>query len=166
MNISALVGGKVLTALSVNIVATSINTITTASSNIYNIFHSLNSYSCQDDKCLIDTIKTLDIELTIQIIDNMLLEINCEKYDSTTMQSIIVALKFIIKDIEEELVHFSNNLAYNNSLWVGKYWRSYDCSEHIKKITCYNNVLQNRFKLFTDLIKLDYVKKIKNEEIM
>lgn len=145
----SLIGSRIITAISINIIATTINTISATSTSIYNICYGINSCitSCPDGKRLIETLKTLDLETTISVI-NSLLEASDHTKNSKATNIVIESLKDIIVEIEKELIDAKSHIDYNNSIWVGTYWRSYDLLHHIDRLKNMSVILHNRIELF------------------
>lgn len=156
-----------ITTVGVSIVASSISSITNASKNIYELVSGVYSVSLVTDHNLyIYKLKQLDIENTIKTIELLLLELDLDKYKSNTVEHTIISLKNIITELETDLATLFSHISYNNSLYVGKYWRSYDCTELMKNIELKNDILQKRFKLFIETSKISFKEKKTEEQLL
>jgi hypothetical protein len=85
-------------------------------------------------------------------LEKYLKELNL-KNKSRTMEQCINSLKECIVDIEKELSVIHEKLAYNSTVKYLTYFRTYKFVSSIDNLTMLKNQLDNRTKLFFEILK-------------
>ena len=119
----------------------------TTTKNIYNVMSKIFGLNAPDATDVRDALKKLDIEEHIELIDEMMNEIPYHEINSPALTKCVESIRDIKRNIEMELSEIYNKLAHNKSLWVMKYWRSYDCKSNLKNISIYKMNLESRITL-------------------
>lgn len=151
---------KVIVDVGISTVYSTVSNMISTSKNIYNIISGINSTT--STSCAMK-IKSLDIEMKIRIIENMLNEISINKLNSKTITLSLESLNNIISEIEKELKLIHTKTKYNNSLWLFKSLRMHDYDENIIKIKDYKHILDNRLEIFFKLLLIKNELEINNE---
>lgn len=139
--------------------------ITTRS--VYDVVRDISKFSTSvpGQKNVVEVITKLDIELKVKIIESLLKEIPKEKANSETIKICVEALKDVIDKIEKELKNINTMLTYNNSLWVFKGMRSYNCEPALNQLAIFESTLNERKKLLFEVIQLKFTGANKLEDI-
>jgi hypothetical protein len=124
-----------------------INTLSSSTSNIYNIVSYLHNHEITTN--IIDVIINLDVENTIKVIEKVIANINKNNI-TPAIQICIDSICTIIKSIENELCEIYNNIAYNNNIWIFKKFRQHSFTHKISTLKSYNDILLKRYKLLVD----------------
>lgn len=114
----------------------------------------------QVNKLLIE----LDMDFTLKIITSTISEIddfisNDKCSDSKKPSSIKIAIFHItetINNLNQELSKIYEGIRYHNSKYF-KDWRTFSCDCDVDKIKIYKNILDSRYKILIDLIKISKI---------
>lgn len=99
-------------------------------------------------------IDELDLETTLKIIHCLVSEIQIDDRTPETIHVCLKSLMDVVRLIYDELGRINYRLQYNNSLWVGKTFRSYRFINCESRLRTYMIVLENRKKLLIDIINM------------
>ena len=86
----------------------------------------------------------MDIEATINLLHNVILEIPEYYNSSLTVVTALKNVQEIISQIESELIEIHKKISYNSELKVMSNWRSYDCKENLDSIELKVSILDRR----------------------
>lgn len=128
----------------------SLYSVSSSAQGIYSL--TCNIYSFSSYLNIITTIKELDIEASIYLLEIMIKEIKLKNTD--TLNKCIELLKTTMKEIENELCEIHQKLTYNESIYYFSYLRKYNFWEnHIKKLKILKKQFDNRKDLLFNIIK-------------
>lgn len=154
----------VVTNIGASALIAAISAIISTSQNIYAILNKISLSNSQRKDYVYNHIKKLDLNDTIKIMNSMLEEFSKEKKYSKTILLCLESITNIISEIEFELVKLEGMISYNDTLLVFKKVRSYDCSNILQNLTDCKRILDNRRKLLSECLQLDY--DVKEENIL
>jgi hypothetical protein len=160
---ASFVAGRILTEIGFATILGTVSAMTGTASSIYNLLYGITKYSGPGKSKIINTLIKLDIETTVRLVDSLLKEIPKDKMGSVTIKQSIESLHEIIASIEKELSVIFSRLNYNEKIWL-KYWRSYDCSNNLDRLNTYKSILDNRLKIFFDLLNIKHELKLNEQE--
>lgn len=146
----------VITNIGISALVASISSITHTSQNIYDILKKFSFSKSKQKKTVYENLVEFDLETTIRVLNAELKDINKEKISSESVNICIESIKKITTDIESELLNIDRMTNYNESLWIMKNIRSYDCEESINKLKKYKSILDNRRKLLNEALQNIY----------
>ena len=143
--------------------STIIHSIGTLSSSVYMIMSNIRLTKDIHQTEILKVLMKTDIEATINLLHNIILEIpeyyNC----SLTVVNALKNVQEIISQIETELVKIHEKITYNSELKVMSNWRSYDCKENLDSIELKVAILDRRrdnlFKVLEVFKNFDKIKK-------
>jgi hypothetical protein len=119
--------------------------ITSSAQGIYAISSNITSYygSYPD---MITSLKRLDIEASIRIIENLINELDIESQTKTLNESMAL-LKECVENIEKELISIYDKMSYNKSIYFS-FARGYGFGKSIQNLETLKKQLDNRTKMF------------------
>lgn len=124
-----------------------VETLYGASSSAQNIGNIINNiYNYSNNSNIIHTLKKLDIEASVRILELMLKELNVTN-NTKTLETSINLLKKIIIDIENQLAIVYEQMVFNKSLTYFSWARSYSFTTSISKLEELKNQLDNRTRM-------------------
>jgi len=121
-----------------------VNSVTTLSSNIFNIIGYIKISKHIHQNEIIKILTKTDVVSTIKLLQAIITEIP-EYY--TNSISVIIALKNvqeIIENIETELKDIHTKITYNESLYLMSNLRSFDCKDNLDSIELKVSILDRR----------------------
>jgi hypothetical protein len=118
--------------------------VTSSAQSIHGIISNIYGYTNYQN--IISSLKKLDIEASIRILEKLLKELDIKNKTKTLDESIHL-LKKTIMDIENELALVHEQMAYNRSLKYFVWARSYKFTDAISKLENLKNQLDNRTKM-------------------
>jgi hypothetical protein len=124
--------------------------VSSSAQGIYSLMSNITSFTTYPN--IVMALKSLDIEASIKVLEKYLKELNL-KNKSRTMEQCINSLKECIVDIEKELSVIHEKLAYNSTVKYLTYFRTYKFVSSIDNLTMLKNQLDNRTKLFFEILK-------------
>jgi len=139
--IISMVGGDIL-----------LNTITYSASNIYSILTKLTRLREKND--ITEYLMQSDLEKTLIVIDTLIKSMVNKKL-SSPIRVAIQNLTDILAITEKELNDIHEKLEYNESLYVLRSWRSYDCTLNLDRIKQYAQLLDKRLDLVIKLFSIN-----------
>lgn len=141
-----------MTNIGLTTIISTLSLINKTSQSIYDLIKSLNDKQDNNiNKILIE----LDLENTIKVINEILINLESVNISSKNILSNIQNIKDIILKIENELLLLHNMVDYNNSIWILKKYRSYDCQNILDNLKLYKSILDNRKKLLTEVLQIN-----------
>lgn len=149
---TVILGSKATTIISSIGTNMIIGTINTTSSSIISLLRYVSS-SSQPRNDIIKTIKELDLEFTINVIDQMTKEINVDNVNES-LKLILYGIQTILDDINAELTIIKQLIESHNSKYFN-YWRSFNADDNILNITRLDKILKHRYTLLFELIKIN-----------
>jgi len=138
-----------------------LSSITSTTKGIYDMIDYIKHTGSTDIK---KTIEELDLEATIKIIHCTIAEIYIDHDTPSALHVCLKSLIDVIKLIYTELEKINNRIKYNNSLWVGKTFRSYRFANCEKRLRSYMKILESRKKLLIEILGIRG-QMIKNQDI-
>jgi hypothetical protein len=151
---ATLFAGTIISEVGFTALLGTASALTSTSSGVYKLLYGIMRYSGPNKTNIITTIFELDIENTIRIIESLLREIPKDKINSLPVLQAIDSLHDMIKTISNELKIIYERLKYNESLWMGTYWRAYDCTNNLKRLKTYSEILDKRKKIFFEVLQV------------
>lgn len=124
--------------------------ISSSAQGIYSLMSNISSFTTYPS--VIITLKSLDLEASIKVLEKCLKELNIKNKTKTIEESINL-LKECIIEIEKELSVIHEKLAYNSTVKYLSFLRTYKFTSSIENIKILKNQLYNRTKLFFDILK-------------
>lgn len=146
----------VVTNIGISALIASISSISRTSQNVYDLIKGFSLSDSEQKVKIRTTLTELDLEATIKVLNEILKKINEKEISSKDILISIQNIKDIILNIESELTLLHNMTDYNESLWLLKKFRAYDCEKSIKTLRLYKSVLDNRRKLLTETLQINY----------
>lgn len=132
-----------------------ISSITLTCKNIFNLCNNSIDIAKKDSHIDLEyELKKLDLQIMTKIIQDMLEELDLNMLNYNSIIFAIESIKQIIKDIEFQLSKLNSYLNYNNSLWVLKNFRSYECTTIINTLKDYKIIMIDRKNILVDLLKI------------
>jgi len=143
-----------------------IGTLTTTTSSVVSGIKWLSSYDQPGAKDVANTLVEIDLEFMVSVIDELVKEqqdnINASHVGSVTKA--LEGVTGILQSIDQELGTIKKALEHHQTKYFNS-WRTFDCSCNIEVIKKHKAILDNRYKILTDLLKI-YNKNVRtNKEI-
>jgi hypothetical protein len=142
----------------VNTICTSIvvNTICKSTSSIISIIRYLgnSNHIVQDINV---ALKEIDLEFTIQIINQVILEHELVKDLTESIKNAIIGVSVILEEIRLELETIHDAIKYHESKYFAN-WRSLVWHNNVEKLKKYDLILQKRYALLFELLKIYKIK--------
>jgi len=124
--------------------STIIQSITTLSSSIYMLMGHIRVTKDIHQLEILKILTKMDIEATINLLHNVILEIPEYYNSSLTVVTALKNVQEIIGQIESELIEIHKKISYNSELKIMSNWRSYDCKENLDSIELKVSILDRR----------------------
>ena len=124
--------------------STVIQSITTLSSSVYMLMGHIRLTKDIHQTEILKILTKMDIEATINLLHNVILEIPEYYNSSLTVVTALKNVQEIISQIESELIEIHKKISYNSELKVMSNWRSYDCKENLYSIELKVSILDRR----------------------
>jgi hypothetical protein len=118
--------------------------VTSSAQGIHSVMSNIYSYTTYAD--IINSLKKLDIEASVRILEKLVKELNV-KNQTKTVEECFNLLKKCISDIENELGDIHEKLSYNRSIRYFTYFRSFKFTDSIIRLEELKNQLDNRTKM-------------------
>ena len=132
-----------------------IRTLTTTTSSIGSVISYLSTNTKPGASDITDTLTSLDLEFTVNIIESVVKEYE-DKELSSAIKKIILGVNEVLESIHMELNAIKEAIEYHNSKYF-KGWRSFSWnsnSGNMDNIKKHNDVLRNRYKMLLGLLKI------------
>lgn len=142
-----------------------INAITKSCKSMYFLVKYIKDSKAPGARQIKKNFVEMDIISKVKIVESLMQEIEMTSLNNTTLLC-LKDLGEILNEIHYEMDEISRLIAYNKSLWVLTYWRSYDCSKNIKNLKKQKKILCDRLKTLFELIKVSNIKLRKSEKIV
>lgn len=124
--------------------STVIQSITTLSSSVYMLMGHIRLTKDIHQTEILKILTKMDIEATINLLHNVILEIPEYYNSSLTVVTALKNVQEIIGQIESELIEIHKKISYNSELKIMSNWRSYDCKENLDSIELKVSILDRR----------------------
>lgn len=98
-------------------------------------------------------IKELDIQVRLKTIAKIVDEIKAEKKNIESLDICLSNVQEIIEEVKKELNNINEVIEYHETKWFYA-WRTIYYQEHLEKLTVNMNILNERYKMLLDIIKL------------
>jgi hypothetical protein len=131
------------------------------SEKIYNLVYNIQKQN--SSATLSNALIELDITNTIKILEKMISELNIDNM-TETLKLCLDSLRECMDTIEKEFIRIYEKVNYNNSLWGFSSFRSYKFTSSIERLRNLKKQLEERKKLFFDILSKNNLLKIKREE--
>jgi len=129
-----------------------INTISTSTSSICNVLSYLTTNTTSGATNIINTIKTIDLEFTVNIL-NQLVKEQEGKHLNESIKKALIGVSEILDLINNELLVIKEAIKYHNMKYFNE-WRNFAWSGDADIIIKYNMILHNRYKMLFRLLKI------------
>lgn len=117
---------------------------------IYGLMSNISSFTTYPN--VINTIKELDIEASVRVLEKLVKELRVKNKTKTLDESLNLLKKCIV-EIENELAAIHEKLVYNAQVWYFQTFRSYKFSSHTSKLRLLKMQLDNRTQMFFKILK-------------
>ena len=155
---AALMGIKIVSALSsTDLLMTALSRST---QNLSFLLGCINKYDHQHINL---ELKRIDIEMRLKIIEAFLSDIKQE--DEKIIILCIESLQEIINEIHVIINKIYDKIRYNQSLYLFKSFRTVDCKKYTQRLEVLSTVLDKRFDITRDLLKLYNIRINKDNNI-
>lgn len=124
--------------------STVIQSITSLSSSVYMLMGHIRLTKDIHQTEILKILTKMDIEATINLLHNIILEIPEYYNSSLTVVTALKNVQEIISQIESELIEIHKKISYNSELKIMSNWRSYDCKENLDSIEIKVSILDRR----------------------
>lgn len=124
--------------------STVIQSITSLSSSVYMLMGHIRLTKDIHQTEILKILTKMDIEATINLLHNVILEIPEYYNSSLTVVTALKNVQEIIGQIESELIEIHKKISYNTELKIMSNWRSYDCKENLDSIELKVSILDRR----------------------
>lgn len=124
--------------------STVIQSITSLSSSVYMLMGHIRLTKDIHQTEILKILTKMDIEATINLLHNVILEIPEYYNSSLTVVTALKNVQEIIGQIESELIEIHKKISYNSELKIMSNWRSYDCKENLDSIELKVSILDRR----------------------
>lgn len=124
--------------------STVIQSITSLSSSVYMLMGHIRVTKDIHQTEILKILTKMDIEATINLLHNVILEIPEYYNSSLTVVTALKNVQEIIGQIESELIEIHKKISYNSELKIMSNWRSYDCKENLDSIELKVSILDRR----------------------
>ena len=124
--------------------STVIQSITSLSSSVYMLMGHIRVTKDIHQTEILKILTKMDIEATINLLHNVILEIPEYYNSSLTVVTALKNVQEIISQIESELIEIHKKISYNSELKIMSNWRSYDCKENLDSIELKVSILDRR----------------------
>ena len=124
--------------------STVIQSITSLSSSVYMLMGHIRVTKDIHQTGILKILTKMDIEATINLLHNVILEIPEYYNSSLTVVTALKNVQEIISQIEYELIEIHKKISYNSELKIMSNWRSYDCKENLDSIELKVSILDRR----------------------
>jgi len=99
-------------------------------------------------------LEEIDLKFHVSIIEELVTELANKNIKSPTIKKSIVGVNNILNKIHNELSNMEKNIEYHNSKYFNT-WRSFECECTIDNLINYKNILDTRYNILVDLLKLN-----------
>lgn len=156
--LSVVVAGVKTYSLIHGLGSTSINTIINTVTFTSNSICKTLDYMARSDNIYVQDmsakLEEIDLEFNVSIIEELMKEISDKNIDSTTFKKAIAGVNNILNKIHKELTEIENSIEYHNAKYFST-WRTFDCNFTIDNIIKHKNILDMRYKILVDLLKIN-----------
>ena len=153
---SALIGGKAATII--NTVGTElvIGTVTSSTHAIRSMLTYFTTSTQPGISDIITELKNIDLEFTILIIEQVVLEQDSKNLPASITKALI-GVNEILTLIREELNKIKESIDYHNTKYWSN-WRSFASNCNMAQIKKHDDILKYRYGVLTELLKIYYRK--------
>ncbi len=133
-----------------------VGTLTTTTTSVVNGVKYLASYDQPGAKDVANTLAEIDLEFIVSVIDELVKEQSDSIVNGSHVGSVTKALEGvngILQSIDKELIVIKKALENHKTKYFNS-WRTFDCSCNIETIKKHKVILDNRYKILTDLLKI------------
>ena len=149
---TVLTGGRTFSIVSTIGTDLIIKTLTTTTSSICTVLTHLTYNDQPSVQDMIDQLKQIDLEHTITVIEELVREQE-GKETHTSVKKALLGVHEILEKIHDELKSVQKAVEYHDSKYF-RNWRSFNCSYSIETIKKHKLLLDNRYKILIDLLKI------------
>ena len=149
---TVLVGGRVVSLLSMVGTDFIIKSLTLTTSGICSTIGNLVNRNEPYMETVVEQLVQLDLEHIATVIEELVKEQE-GKEAQTSVKKALVGVHVILDKIHNELTTIDNALDYHKTKYFNS-WRSFDCSCNIKTIKNHSRILEYRYKILINLLKI------------
>lgn len=132
-----------------------VNTLTSTTWSIYNSVQHLAQYDQPGIDDVINQLQIIDISHTIEIIEDIVKLFDDDDNLPLHIKKAVYGIETILDKIQRNLVKIDEAIVYHRTKFFGK-WRVFSCDCHIDTIKQYNKLLNKRYNLLFDCLKVNY----------
>lgn len=139
---------SIFSQASTSVIINTMKSTSTSILSIINIMRKSNINFKEYDDVLIET----DIEFIVTILDSLIEDYNA-KDQCRTIKMALISLHEILVQIHNDLI-IINDAIHTHKLKYFNYFRTFKCDCDLDKLRINNSILNNRYKMLFDLLKL------------
>ena len=129
-----------------------IKTLTSTTASIASILTHLTYYDQPGVQGIIDELNKIDLEHMVSVIEELVKENNIEGIKESVKKALLGVNK-ILENIHNELNSIKEAIDYHQTKYFANY-RSFDCKTSINKIKKHKEILDQRYNILIDLLKI------------
>jgi len=130
-------------------------TLNAITSSIGNLISNITTYESSkiNIRSVKESIEYMDLDYKINVIKTVVKEIEARGNISDSVKLALMGINEVLDRINDELGTVQKAIEYHNSKYFCGY-RSFNCSCNIEQIIKHNEILDSRYRILLDLIKL------------
>lgn len=137
-----------------------LRTLTSTSGSICNMLVRLTAYDQPYAQDVVTKLNKIDLKFTVNILEQLVKE-NIDKDISVSVKQALLGVNDILLTIYNELREIQISLDKHEKKYFYK-WRCFDCKCNINVIESHKRILDNRYKILIDLLKIYDINAIHN----
>jgi len=141
---------SIISAIGMNVI---IKTLTSTTNSICTLITHLTSYDQPGIEKIIKCLKDIDLEFYITVISQLVNEYKDIQVNSTIKKALL-GVNDILEEINLELTIIKEAIEYHKTKYFSS-WRKINCKCNINTIKKHKIILENRYKILVDLLKIN-----------
>jgi hypothetical protein len=121
---------------------------------IQNSFHLIKSFITFHHEQINEVIMEYDLIFKLEIIQALLTENEKDSFQKQSVQKVFFNLHSIVEEILKHLERIDQKINYHRSKYFSS-WRRLDYGDEIKKLRKYIKLMDIRYQMFIELLKLE-----------
>jgi len=140
----------IISTVGKNIIIKTLTTTTSGLGSLITYFTHSNQPGVKD---INETLREIDLNFTIKVIEELVLEYDKKEIEQRSIKKALLGVNEILTNIHEELSSIQIKVEEHGMKWFSN-WRSLDCKESIDKIKRHKLILDHRYRMLIDLLKI------------
>jgi len=149
---TVVIGAKATTLVSAIGTDVLIGTVTTTTTSIINMIGYLTTNTQPGINDILNTIKKIDLEFTVNIIEQLVKEQE-GKMLCDSIKKALLGVNEVLGWIHKELDSIKQAIEYHHTKYFNN-WRIFVWNGNISIIQTYNDILKNRYSILFELLKI------------